>query len=226
MQSIEELEKTSLLQKLATAETSLPLSAGDDRLAEIKGFKTAFTQICRTPEVIRLLMYHEFKFDGQVDFTLDATKGEGADEDELLRVPWYPTSFVVPNYANMEVWIEKCILECETGRTVVAIIPARTNTVWFHKCVLGRASEIRFIRGRVTMRGHKSQNSFPDVVAVYKPARVASTANSRAVSSVDTVRKRGRLAIATSFNPGADSLKVYTESDGDDDEYEDEEDDE
>ena len=56
--------------------------------------------------------------------------------------------------------------ESERGATVVMLLPARTDTKWFHEYVLGRA-EIRFIRGRIKFNG--AQNApFPSLLAIYK----------------------------------------------------------
>ena len=50
----------------------------------------------------------------------------------------------------------------------VFLLPARTDTEWFHEIVLPFASEIRFVKGR--LKFGKSENSapFPSVVIVLK----------------------------------------------------------
>ena len=49
------------------------------------------------------------------------------------------------------------------------LLPARTNTGWFHDLVYGRA-EIRFIRGKLKFGGFSSTAPFPSMVAIFKPA--------------------------------------------------------
>lgn len=58
-----------------------------------------------------------------------------------------------PPYGRvMQKWIRKAHAESKRGVTVVALIPARTNTVWWHDCIQGIA-EVRFIRGQVAFKG-------------------------------------------------------------------------
>lgn len=200
MQTTEELQKDSLLEKIASCSVSDALSAGDDRLAAIRGFESVFKQVSRTPSVIRMLLHKEFHFEGQVDAS---TKSQEFTEEKLLSSPWYKSTFVVPNFSNMVDWSQRFALESEKGNTVVAIIPARTNTNWFHEFVLSKAAEIRFIKGRLTFPGYKSQSPFPDIVAIYVPAcqrrKVRSSILPQPQSVDITQNNRSRLAIVASF---------------------------
>ena len=47
------------------------------------------------------------------------------------------------------------------------LIPARTDTRWFHEQVLPKASEIRFLRGRLRFGDAKNTAPFPSMVVVY-----------------------------------------------------------
>jgi site-specific DNA-methyltransferase (adenine-specific) len=49
----------------------------------------------------------------------------------------------------------------------VFLIPARTDTKWFHEIVLPRAKEIRFIKGRLKFGGAKNSAPFPSMVCVF-----------------------------------------------------------
>jgi site-specific DNA-methyltransferase (adenine-specific) len=103
-----------------------------------------------------MLLHKEFNFEGQVD----ASTKSKFSEHELLSKPWYSSTFVVPNFSNMVDWAQRFALESEKGNTVVAVIPARTNTNWFHDFVISKAAEIRFIKGRLTFPGYKSQSPY------------------------------------------------------------------
>ncbi len=46
-------------------------------------------------------------------------------------------------------------------------MPARTDTAWWHDWVVGHATEVRFIRGRLKFGGSKSGAPFPSAVVVY-----------------------------------------------------------
>lgn len=56
----------------------------------------------------------------------------------------------------------------EASAIVVCLVPARTDTKWFHDWVLNRA-EIRFIRGRLHFNGSKNSAPFPSMLAIYRP---------------------------------------------------------
>lgn len=45
-------------------------------------------------------------------------------------------------------WVRKAFEEAQAGATVVMLIPARTDTSYFHDYIYGKA-EIRFLRGRL-----------------------------------------------------------------------------
>jgi hypothetical protein len=239
MQSIEELAtKGDLLDQLASAETTTPAHNRDARRAQIRGFRTVFRQVCRTPALIRMLLQGEFRFRGQVDAA--SVRLKPAEEKALLAADWYPVTFAVPNFSSMRDWAAKFARELEAGRTVVAVIPARTNTDWFHTFVLPQARELRFIQGRMQFPGFKDQAPFPSIIAVFRPAgaapapapapALASEASEGAeqgeVLSVRADRPDTRLAIVTSFTGRSRVVAGEEADDGEEDEEEEDEEDE
>lgn len=67
-------------------------------------------------------------------------------------------------------WVEKCFKEVCFGdcRCSVMLIPARTDTKWFHKYIYKNATEIRFIKGRLKFGNSKNTAPFPSMVVVFK----------------------------------------------------------
>lgn len=58
-------------------------------------------------------------------------------------------------------WVQKCAAEAEKpGTTVVALLPARTDTELFHRYIYGKA-EIRFLKGRVSFLDHGKETGKP-----------------------------------------------------------------
>ena len=55
------------------------------------------------------------------------------------------------------------------GTIVVLLIPARTDTKYFHNYILHRA-EIRFIRGRLKFSGNKNSAPFPSMIVIFRGA--------------------------------------------------------
>ena len=67
-------------------------------------------------------------------------------------------------------WVKKSSEEAEKGATVVLLIPARTDTAYFHDYIYGKA-EIRFLRGRLKFEqnGKAGQSApFPSMIAIWR----------------------------------------------------------
>ena len=66
-------------------------------------------------------------------------------------------------------WVKKCFSEVHSGdcRCAVMLIPARTDTRWFHDFIYHK-SEIRFIKGRLKFGDSKNAAPFPSMVVVFK----------------------------------------------------------
>lgn len=64
-------------------------------------------------------------------------------------------------------WVEKAAKESRKENTIVVmLLPARTDTKWFHKYIYGRAT-IRFIRGRLKFGGSKNSAPFPSMIVIF-----------------------------------------------------------
>lgn len=68
--------------------------------------------------------------------------------------------FCNPPYGRaLGAWVRKAYEEAQAGTTVVLLIPARTDTAYFHDYIYGKA-EIRFLRGRLHFEDEDG-NRFP-----------------------------------------------------------------
>jgi len=69
-------------------------------------------------------------------------------------------------------WIHKGYETSKAGCTVVMLLPARTDTSWWHAlCMRG---EIRFLRGRLNFndrRDHTARAPFPSAIVIFRPER-------------------------------------------------------
>ena len=71
-------------------------------------------------------------------------------------------------------WVEKAYqTNKESGDLVVMLLPARTDTKWFHDFIYKKA-EIRFVKGRLKFGGSKSGAPFPSMVVIYRKKGGAS----------------------------------------------------
>lgn len=64
-------------------------------------------------------------------------------------------------------WVRKCYEESQKSDTVVVmLIPARTDTAYFHDYIYHKAKEIRFIRGRLHFN-EAGPAPFPSMIVVF-----------------------------------------------------------
>ena len=66
-----------------------------------------------------------------------------------LSIEWEEKNFVNPPYSNLTPWCKKCYEEWELGKEIVLLIPARTDTKYFHEYILPTEPDITFIKGRL-----------------------------------------------------------------------------
>lgn len=77
--------------------------------------------------------------------------------------------FCNPPYGKvLKTWVRKCFEEGQKPNTIVVmLIPARTDTSFFHDYIYHHA-EIRFIRGRLKFGGCSNSAPFPSMVVIFK----------------------------------------------------------
>lgn len=65
-------------------------------------------------------------------------------------------------------WVRKCLEESAKPDTVVvALLPARTDTAWFHDNIYNKAKEVRFIRGRLHFNESRNAAPFPSMIVIF-----------------------------------------------------------
>lgn len=90
-------------------------------------------------------------------------------EVDGLTQEWKGTCWMNPPYGREIVkWIEKAYKESIKGATVVCLIPARTDTKYWHDYIFPYAAEIRFIKGRLKFGKSKNTAPFPSALIVFK----------------------------------------------------------
>lgn len=115
--------------------------------------------------------------DAEFGFSLDAAaSSENAKcpryftaEDDGLLQSWDGVVWVNPPYGHaIGRWVRKCYQESQRGAVVVGLIPAKTETRWWHDYVM-RSSEVRLIRGRMRFSGSRINAPFPSALVVWQP---------------------------------------------------------
>lgn len=88
--------------------------------------------------------------------------------DDGLTQQWQGVCWMNPPYGReIGQWVRKAFESAADGATVVCLLPARTDTAWWHTWVV-RAKEIRFIRGRLKFGNCKNSAPFPSAVVVFR----------------------------------------------------------
>lgn len=91
-------------------------------------------------------------------------------DQDGLKQEWNGVCWMNPPYGRgIGAWVKKAYEASQQGAVVVCLLPARTDTAWWHDyCTLG---QIEFIRGRLKFGGSKNSAPFPSAVVVFgKPA--------------------------------------------------------
>lgn len=82
-----------------------------------------------------------------------------------LKQEWSGVCWMNPPYGRViGEWVKKAH---DARCTVVGLLPARTDTKWFHEWIHGKA-EVRFIKGRLKFGGGKNSAPFPSMVVVWR----------------------------------------------------------
>ncbi|MBQ7737018.1 MAG: adenine methyltransferase [Oscillospiraceae bacterium] len=81
-----------------------------------------------------------------------------------LAQEWTGVCWCNPPYGRDIVkWVEKAY---KSSATVVMLLPARTDTKWFHDLCL-RGGQVSFLRGRLKFGGSKNAAPFPSMLVVF-----------------------------------------------------------
>jgi site-specific DNA-methyltransferase (adenine-specific) len=64
-------------------------------------------------------------------------------------------------------WMRKAYGAAQEGATVVCLVPARTDTVWWHEYAM--KSEILLIKGRLKFGDADNSAPFPSAIVVFRP---------------------------------------------------------
>ena len=132
-----------------------------------------------TPDELMQVLNNEFAYSG---FDLDpcATPstargrfayGPGTDNPDGLVTDWLAgTVYVNPPYGRgIGVWVERCYrqVECGNAGLVVALLPVSPDTRWWQTWV-SQATEVRFLKGRVTFVGADGPAPFASAIVVWR----------------------------------------------------------
>jgi len=115
------------------------------------------------------------ELDKEFHFTLDSCASKSnakckdyfTQEQDGLAQEWSGVVWCNPPYGReIGKWLKKAVESWNQGATVVLLVPARTDTAWWHD--YAAKGEIRFIRGRLKFGDAKNSAPFPSAVIVFQ----------------------------------------------------------
>ena len=116
------------------------------------------------------------KVNKEFNFTLDVcannenkkcAKYYSIEKNGLLQ-KWEGVCWMNPPYGKtIGKWVKKAYEESRKNCIVVGLLPARTDTSYFHDYIYNKA-EIRFIRGRLKFGGSKNSAPFPSMLVIWR----------------------------------------------------------
>lgn len=122
-----------------------------------------------TPQDFFDSLHKEFKFNLDPCATKENAKCKKyfTEKDDGLKKSWNDFRvFCNPPYGReIGKWVKKGS-EAQGG-VVVMLIPARTDTRYFHEYIYHKA-EIRFLKGRLKFGGSKNSAPFPSMIVIFK----------------------------------------------------------
>lgn len=145
-------------------------------------FKTSLDDTWTTPRDLFDKLNAEFNFGLDAaalqSSTLVPDNWYGPDHPDpaardALRIDWNHNSRGKPIWLNppygrtIKDWMRKASEVAAGGGTVVCLVPARTDTNWWHDYCIN-AHEIRYIRGRLKFGNQNNSAPFPSAIVIMK----------------------------------------------------------
>lgn len=132
------------------------------------GLFTSQTDLWATPQDFFDRLNEEFGFELDVCAIAENAKCEKYYSPGIdgLKQEWKGVCWMNPPYGrSIGEWGKKAYQSSLTGATVVCLIPARTDTRWWHDyCMKG---EIRFVKGRLKFSNSQNSVPFPSAVVIF-----------------------------------------------------------
>ena len=127
------------------------------------------TDLWSTPQYFFDSLNAEFNFGTDVCASHENAKCASFFSLEMdgLKQDWNGVCFMNPPYGReISKWMQKAYESSKNGATVVCLVPARTDTSWWHN--YASKGEVRFVRGRLKFGDAASNAPFPSAVVVFR----------------------------------------------------------
>lgn len=91
-------------------------------------------------------------------------------EQNGLIQEWKGVCWMNPPYGRNDsyIWVRKAYEESKKGCIVVALLPVRTDTKWYHEFINNKPDvKVEFIKGRLKFGNSKDAAPFPSMVVTF-----------------------------------------------------------
>lgn len=124
---------------------------------------TSYIQSYNTPRTLYNELNKEFNFNFDpcpIDRDFDG-----------LKIDWKERNFINTPYKTslQNAFLKKGLEEFKKNKLCVFLLPARTSTKRFHEIILPYATEIRFIKGRLSFSYNNTPSPFPSMIVIFNP---------------------------------------------------------
>jgi len=127
------------------------------------------TDLWATPQDLFDRLHAQYGFEIDVCATPENAKCPKffTKADDGLAQQWSGVCWMNPPYGRqIGAWMAKAYRASQAGATVVCLVPARTDTAWWHD--YAAKGEVEFLRGRLKFGGHKKPAPFPSAIVVFR----------------------------------------------------------
>lgn len=124
-----------------------------------------------TPQWLFDQLHQEFGFNldpCSTDANAKCARHFTRQEDGLTQDWGNAIVFMNPPYGReIRHWMAKAFASAGSGATVVCLVPARTDTEWWHRYAIH--GEVRFLKGRLKFGDARHCAPFPSAIVVFRP---------------------------------------------------------
>ena len=145
-----------------------------------KALYTSDSSEWETPQDLFDELNREFEFTLDVCATPQNRKISNfyTKEQDALKQEWHGVCWMNCPYGRQIVsWIQKASDSAKEGATVVCLLPARTDTKWFHEYIWDGLThkprtgvEVRLLKGRLKFGGAANSAPFPSMIVIFRGA--------------------------------------------------------
>lgn len=130
-----------------------------------------------TPEAFFRPLDAQWNFDLDVCASADNAKCKRyfTREQDGLRQEWTGVCWMNPPYGrSIGAWVAKAAASTASGTIVVALLPARTDTRWWHQFIepireRRLPGRVQLIKGRLKFGGANNSAPFPSALVLFLP---------------------------------------------------------